>query len=120
IFFVSLKLGGIPIQQMMAGRIDVADYNNLLKGVPFGVMSLINVFSMLFLLQVSTLVRFYRKLKKIWRAQSLVLFTFVPFLCFWQGKRQLFLFFILVILFRFNQKVSLKSFLKIMAFGTIG
>lgn len=101
ILIAILLLRTVPVISMISGGLDIRDYNEIIKGLPFGLVSIINTLSMLFIILSSSILLPVKKYMKKGRLFQLILFLFILFLCLWQGKRQLLMFFTFVMICRY-------------------
>ncbi len=101
ILLAAFFTGGIPLISMLSGELDVREYNQALKSVPFGLISLITLLSQVVIL-FGTFVLLPAKITERRGNQLRFLLVLgILFLCMWQGKRQLLLFFTFVLVCRY-------------------
>lgn len=104
VFIFCLLYGGIPIFGMSTNEINVEDYNESLKNSPFGLLSIINLFSIVYALCFAKRIVHM----KIQRKNFIFLFVILLFLAFWQGKRQLLLVFLMFLFLFYSMKIKLS------------
>lgn len=98
-----ILLGGIPILDMLSGKLNIVDYNGLIKRLPMGMLSIFLLISTLFSLFFSSFIVKRNELKyKFWFLTLLFFITLVSTV--WQGKRQGILMLFFFVIARFFQK----------------
>lgn len=91
----SAFIGAVPIFSMAMGSLDVRDLNEILKSLPFGLLSVINVATLIYFVYISSF--FAAEKKEKIPLLKLVLLIIVSILVIsWQGKRQQLLFVLIV------------------------
>ena len=82
-----ILLGGIPILDMLSGKLNIVDYNVLIKRLPMGMLSIFLLISTLFSLFFSSFIVKRNELKyKFWFLTLLFFITLVSTV--WQGKKK--------------------------------
>lgn len=109
---ISYFLGGIPFVDMFFGQLNIVEYNELIKSLPFGLLSIILLLSTLLSLVISS---FFSR-NNIYKYSPLTLsivLLIALFLSVWQGKRQGILMLLFFIIARFFQGDSLLKVRKV-------
>lgn len=106
-----ILLGGTPIIKMFTGSLEVVEYNESLKGLPLGFLTIILTLTILLYLYLSSFIanRKDYNMGKLWIIYFLIICVVGAL---WQGKRQGLLMLIFMILARFGQKKIELSFFK--------
>lgn len=99
-------LGGIPFIEMFFGQLNIVEYNELIKSLPLGLLSILLLLSTLLSLVISTFFSRNNIYKYSPLTLSIILFIAL-FLSIWQGKRQGILMLLFFIIARFFQGDSL-------------
>ncbi len=108
LFFVAfILLGGFPILNMLSGKLNIVEYNDLIKKLPIGMLSILLLISTILSLFFSSFL-FSRNIIKINVLYILFLLVITIFASIWQGKRQGILMLLFFILARFGQYIYQK------------
>ena len=105
-------LGGIPFIEMFFGQLNIVEYNELIKSLPLGLLSILLLLSTLISLVLSSFFSRNNIYKYSPLTLSIVLFIAL-FLSVWQGKRQGILMLLFFIIARFFQGDSLLKVRKV-------
>lgn len=114
LIFSYIFLGGLPLLNMIRGNLNVEDYNNMVKNLPLGMLSLILLFSTIQSLYLSSVINNFKKYN--YSKYFLIIASVVTFISvIWQGKRQgilMLIFFIIARLFQNDSRIKI-SYIKI-------
>lgn len=105
-------LGSIPFIDMFFGKLNIVEYNELIKSLPLGLLSILLLLSTLLSLVISTFFSRNNIYKYSPLTLSIILFIAL-FLSIWQGKRQGILMLLFFIIARFFQGDSLLKVRKV-------
>jgi len=103
-----ISIGGLPILNMLFGKLNIVEYNNLVKNLPLGMLSILLLISTILSLFLSSFF-FTKKNIKISTSYILFLFFVTIISSIWQGKRQGILMLLFFIVARFGQYMYLKQ-----------
>jgi oligosaccharide repeat unit polymerase len=103
-----ILLGGLPIFNMLIGKLDIVEYNTLIKNLPLGMLSILLLISTILSLFFSSFL-FCRKEIKIHYFYILFLLFISIISSIWQGKRQGILMLFFFIVTRFAQYMHQKQ-----------
>lgn len=107
-FLAFILLGGLPILNMLVGKLDIVEYNTLIKNLPLGMLSILLLISTILSLFFSSFL-FSRKEIKIHYIYIIFLLFIAIVSSIWQGKRQGILMLLFFIVARFGQYMHQKK-----------